>query len=100
MQYSRLDSDVFSFYKEEIAGETANFIHDRATATQRAVPEVLSLTVTELGEAVNRSRRLLKSEEGKKVWDSFTSGYAMFHLYSSRYRLHELTGLQLSGSAY
>ena len=77
----------------------SNFIHDRATVANRSVQDVLSMTVNELAEAVNRSKRLLEHEEGKRVWMSFAAGYSIFHLYSPRYRLHELTGLQLAGPA-
>ena len=85
-------SDILSFYKEELAGEKTNFVHDRALVTGKSVSEVLSELLDEVVTAVERARVLLKGEKEKQVWERFIAGYVAYHFHSARYRLVELTG--------
>lgn len=83
---------MLSFYKEELAGETANFVHDRAKVSGKTVAEVLSEVLEEVVGSVNRARVLLRGEKEKEAWERFITGYVAFHFYSPRYQLIELTG--------
>ena len=87
-------SDILSFYKEELAGEVTNFVHDRSKVTGQTVPEVLSGLLQEVVDSVNRARVLLTGEKEKAAWERFITGYTAFHFYSPRYKLIELTGTE------
>ena len=87
-------SDILSFYKEELAHETTNFVHDQALVTGKSVSEVLSGLLQEVVTAVERARVLLKGDKEKETWEKFIAGYVAYHFYSSRYRLVELTGTE------
>ncbi|GJE97336.1 terpenoid synthase-like protein [Phanerochaete sordida] len=83
-------NDLFSFYKEELDGETKNFIHDRARITGKDVESALMDTMEDAVNAVNRSRQILQGEKERRAWNSFLAGYAAFHVISPRYRLEKL----------
>ena len=84
-------SDIASFYKEELAGEQANYVHDRAYTTSSSPEEVLQELVQEVIAATRKARNILCTERERYVWEAFATGYLVFHVYtSSRYRLHEL----------
>lgn len=87
-------SDLLSFYKEELAGETANFVHDRAKVSGKKITEVLADVLQEVTSSVNRARVLLQGDKEKETWERFIAGYVAFHFYSPRYQLIELTGSQ------
>ena len=84
-------SDICSFFKEEVAGETANFIHDRATAEGTSPFQALITTIDETVRAVEGIRRVLKTEKERETWETFMTNYVAFHYNTSRYRLKELT---------
>ena len=83
-------SDIVSFYKEELAGERHNYVHDRANTSSCSVETVLQELVEEVIAAVEKGRNILQTEREKDAWQGFVDGYFWFHVYSTRYRLHEL----------
>ena len=83
-------SDILSFYKEELQGETSNVVHDRAIVSGKSMSQVLSDLVDEAVTAVLRAREILHEEKEKVVWEQLVRGYVAFHFLSPRYRLHEL----------
>lgn len=61
-----------SFYKEELAGETNNYIHLRATAEQTSVDAVLRDLVEEVTDtAVRVGKVAADDEELSKLWDKY-----------------------------
>ncbi|KAI0926369.1 terpene cyclase, variant 2 [Taiwanofungus camphoratus] len=94
MQYLAYANDVMSFYKEELVGEVDNYVHGRAAATGKPVPEAFRDTVDETVAASDRVRTILGEGEARDVWDTFIKGYVYFHIISTRYRLHEILGDQ------
>lgn len=85
-------SDVLSFYKEELAGECNNFVHDRAVVTRKNISTVLSDMLDELVASVHRARAILQTKKAKETWEEFIEGYVAFHFLTPRYRLEELLG--------
>ena len=85
-------SDVLSFYKEEIAGEQPNFIHDRAAVTGRSVAEALSDTVDDAITATLAAREVLRGTPEGEACEAVMAGYVRFHFLAGRYRLRELLG--------
>lgn len=87
-------SDIFSFYKEELVGETANYVHDRARVTGKTASEALFDVVDDTVAAVERIRTILQEGEERAVLERWMAGYVLFHFLSPRYKLMELTGTQ------
>ena len=83
-------SDVLSFYKEELAGERDNYVHDRALVTDKSISMVLTELVNELVESIERARSILKGEKEKEAWERLLAGYVAYHYTTPRYRLAEL----------
>ncbi|KAI0343535.1 terpenoid synthase [Trametopsis cervina] len=83
-------NDILSFYKEELAGERDNYIHDRSRITKEGVPAVLKHVVQEVVASVDRAREILKGEKEKETWERFLAAYVAYHYMSPRYRLAEL----------
>ncbi|KZT00021.1 terpenoid synthase [Laetiporus sulphureus 93-53] len=86
-------NDVFSFYKEELAGETTTYIHNRALVSGKALPETLHDVIDDAFAAAERVRNVL-SGEAREVWDSFEKGFIVFHIGDRRYRLQEVLGTE------
>lgn len=87
--YLNHTNDILSFYREELVGETGNYIHDRAAVTGKSLADTLHEVVEETVNAAERVRRML-GEEARDAWDQFTKGYIVFHTSNPRYRLLEL----------
>ncbi|KAH9934269.1 Trichodiene synthase-domain-containing protein [Fomitopsis serialis] len=83
-------SDILSFYKEELAGETGNYVSDRSKACGRSREETLQEIVDETVVLVTRIRGILGDGPVRDAWESFAKGWLTFHLCSPRYRLKEL----------
>ncbi|KZT66299.1 terpenoid synthase [Daedalea quercina L-15889] len=83
-------NDILSFYKEELAGETGNYVSDRAKACGKTREETLQEIVDETVLLVARIRRGLGDGPVRDAWESFARGWLAFHVCSPRYRLREL----------
>lgn len=85
-------SDVLSFYKEDLAGDTSSYIHARTRITKKSLRDTLSEVVEEVVAAVDRVRKHLGEGPARDAWDSFESGYISFHINNPRYKLAEVLG--------
>lgn len=83
-------SDILSFYREELAGEMHNYIHNRARIIKKNASLVLQELVNDVVLSVARSRTILKGEKEKATWETFMAGYVAYHYMSPQYRLAEL----------
>ncbi|KAI0964528.1 terpene cyclase [Taiwanofungus camphoratus] len=92
MLYVGYVNDILSFYKEELAGEKVNYIHDRALVTEKTVPETLLDVTDETVAAVGRIRTILGEGEARDAWENFATGYISVHTGNPRYRLQEIIG--------
>ncbi|KAI0366897.1 terpenoid synthase [Pilatotrama ljubarskyi] len=80
-----------SFYKEELAGETNNYIHLRSAAEQRTVDDILRRLVEEVSDTAHRVNMVIADDsELQAVWSRYMQCYLEFHLKTPRYRLAEL----------
>ena len=79
-----------SFYKEELAGETGNYMSDRARASGKPVEDTLQQVVRETIVIVERIRNILGQGPVRDAWESLASGWIAFHTHSSRYRLKDI----------
>ncbi|KZT00027.1 terpenoid synthase [Laetiporus sulphureus 93-53] len=92
MLYVSYVNDILSFYKEELAGETDTYIHERASVTGKSVPETLQAVISDTVAAVERIRDILGEGEVRDAWESFAAGYIGVHMINPRYRLKDVLG--------
>ncbi|KAF5681463.1 longiborneol synthase [Fusarium denticulatum] len=86
-----LTNDVLSFYKEEKAGETHNYVHNRAWYEDKNPNSVFEEIVDEITTKAQQMRLVLKNREPYlKLLNSHLLGYIAFHKLNSRYRLWEV----------
>jgi len=86
-------NDILSFYKERLAGETVNYIFNRAHVENKAPLQVLSDMRDELVEASNNVVAALTKSGAPgaaEVWKSFERGVIAWHLGQDRYKLKDL----------
>ncbi|KAJ7708152.1 Trichodiene synthase, partial [Mycena rosella] len=84
-----LTNDVLSFYKEILAGEVANYIHNKSTTTGETVDATLECTAQEAISTYDRISSYLQGS-ARDAWKTFANGYIAFHVTQDRYRLREL----------
>ncbi|PIL22359.1 terpene synthase [Ganoderma sinense ZZ0214-1] len=86
-------NDILSFYKEELAGETDNYIHMRANAEQKPAVAILRELVEENLDSWYRIKQLAAVQSGLvDICVGYLMGYVEFHFKARRYRLHEVMG--------
>jgi len=86
-----LTNDLLSFYKEELSGETNNYIHVRARNEQKTALEVLS----EVGKELIISRDIIHASlahnpRALQAWKATEQGFTHWHLIQERYKLGDL----------
>ncbi|KAK7057910.1 terpene synthase [Favolaschia claudopus] len=90
-RYMCLVNDILSFYKEELAGETTNYVHLTAQIEQKHSHRVLVEMVQEVGELHERIAATLQEDPtALQAWLTSEHGYMAFHLALKRYKLSEL----------
>ncbi|KAK8070249.1 hypothetical protein PG994_006865 [Apiospora phragmitis] len=89
--FININNDVLSFYKEEVAGETTNYIHNRARCEQKDPLAVVRDVQQEVVACVQRVNAIL---EGRvpylQAWKIHMTGHIAMHTVNPRYRLSEL----------
>ena len=84
-------SDILSFYKEELAGETDNLVHMRSRISGESPLATLRQLCWETEEQFRRAYETLSpSPETQAIWKGFLVRYTQFHTSTTRYRLQEL----------
>ncbi|KAI0714026.1 terpenoid synthase [Cerioporus squamosus] len=80
-----------SFYKEQLAGETKNYMHMRACAEQTDVLDALRDTCKEVLDFDRMVKKLCgRDNELADIWQMYAQGTLEFHVNTRRYRLFEL----------
>lgn len=85
-------SDILSFYKEELAGEQTNFVHERAKVNSQSVTDALYDTVNDAITSAVATREMLKGTLEGDICEAVMGAYAQWHLVEPRYRLGEIIG--------
>lgn len=84
-------NDVLSFYKEELAGDTDNFVHMRMETAGMDALTALAVTADETVAATESVLETLEGNTGATAAvHDFVVGYLLFHSVPARYRLREL----------
>lgn len=74
-----------------MGGDTRNYLHNRATATNKPILTVLEEVSTEAIEAAKRVEAILKGRgKYEQSWSESVRGYMAMHTTNSRYRLKDL----------
>ncbi|KAF7798244.1 hypothetical protein EIP86_009461, partial [Pleurotus ostreatoroseus] len=77
-------SDIFSFYKEELAGEEYNYIHDLSTVTGKDAGSVLIDVAQDVATFTRRSRAMLEGD-ALLILEEFIRGFVFYHFVTPRY---------------
>ncbi|KAI0098852.1 isoprenoid synthase domain-containing protein [Nemania sp. FL0031] len=90
-RYFCFANDIFSFYKEECAQETDNYMHLRAAYEGIDASEMLKQVIEEVVSGQRRISLVLKGKEPyAQLWNDHVLGFIAFHKTSERYRLRDL----------
>jgi len=83
-------NDILSFYKEELAGETVNYVHLLRAVHHKATG--LEVVDDLVNEAIDLSKEIgtILTGETKEAWERWKTGYITCHLCDDRYKLSEL----------
>ncbi|KAF4576377.1 terpene cyclase [Pleurotus pulmonarius] len=91
MTFLNYSNDMLSFYKEELAGETANHVSIVARCEGKTKEEVLQRITEDTIACHSRLRNILiNHKEASEILDQLFEGYVSFHASLGRYRLEEL----------
>ncbi len=89
--YTTSNSDVLSFYKEEIAGEETNLVSTTACSLGLKKSIVLRDLANDVIEADKNVTAMLGGDAAVlKAYKDFAERYIAFHTSYTRYRLDEL----------
>lgn len=79
------------FYKEEIAGETKNYIHSRARYEKKLPVATMRDVVVDCADSYLRANEVLAGHEKyEKVWLEYVHGYVAMHIKTKRYLMADL----------
>ncbi|ETW80864.1 putative terpene cyclase [Heterobasidion irregulare TC 32-1] len=86
-----LANDLLSFYKEEHAGDSANYIHTRAFVEEKAPIQVLDEVANDLhSSASSILATITQCPKAIRAWRFCQYGYVHWHLSQDRYKLKDL----------
>ncbi|CCL98541.1 uncharacterized protein FIBRA_00540 [Fibroporia radiculosa] len=92
MLYVSYVNDILSFYKEELAGETGTYIHERAAICGKSAAETLNDVIDDTLVAIARARATLGEGPARDAFENFAAGYIRVHTGNPRYRLKDILG--------
>ncbi|GJE96500.1 hypothetical protein PsYK624_126970 [Phanerochaete sordida] len=90
-------NDVLSFYKEELSGDTKNFVHDSARVTNKDTHSLVRELVDRIVTGVHTVRAILEGGKEREAWEHWLTGYVSWHILAPRYRLASLVDNGSSG---
>ena len=89
--FTMVFSDVLSFYKEELVGETTNQVSTLAASANKSKLETFGeLTASTIGLYKEIVKILENSPEACEAFKRYTAGYVYFHTSTTRYRFEDL----------
>lgn len=84
-------SDILSFYKEDLAGETTNQISIVAACNQTSKLDALNALAETTADLFEKAAEMLDgSPEACESFKKFATGFVRFHISVGRYRLADL----------
>lgn len=79
------------FYKEELANDKRNYVHNRAMCEQKTPLKVVKEVKGEVVDCTNRIRSVLNGRGiYAESWELHMRGHIAMHTTNPRYRLNEL----------
>ncbi|CAN8105284.1 unnamed protein product [Discula destructiva] len=95
-KFINFGNDILSFYKEEVVGETRNYLHSRAQYEEKPIMTVMAAVTQETTQAYLKISEVLEGQDQyARVWKEYVAGYVAMHLKSARYLLSDI-GLDVS----
>ncbi|PTB66206.1 longiborneol synthase [Trichoderma citrinoviride] len=89
--FINISNDVLSFYKEELGGDTRNYLHNRAATTGKPILEVLEDVNKETLDSAKRVEQILKGRGVyEQSWLDSVRGYMSMHTTNPRYKMSDM----------
>ena len=82
---------LYRFYKEELGGDTRNYLHNRAATTGKPILEVLEEVNKETLDSAKRVEQILKGRGVyEQSWLDSVRGYMSMHTTNPRYKMSDM----------
>lgn len=89
--FINLTNDILSFYKEEVAGETRNYMNSRASYERKTAMTTMKEVLLETAQAYLRTTNVLQGRElYAQAWHEFVMGYVAMHIKNDRYMFADI----------
>ncbi|KAJ7592216.1 Trichodiene synthase [Mycena floridula] len=87
-----LTNDVLSFYKETLADEITNYIHNKSATTGKTPDATLADAASEVISTYERISSYMQNSASscQTAWKTFVNSYIGFHVTQERYKIQEL----------
>ncbi|ESK82920.1 terpenoid synthase [Moniliophthora roreri MCA 2997] len=87
--FIELANDVLSFHKENLVGETNNYVSNRAYTTGKSAIQAHKEIAEDVISAYHRICATLDKSQ-LEVWKKYANGHLAFHVAQKRYHLDEI----------
>lgn len=82
---------ITRFYKEEVRGESRNYINNRAKNEGKTATKIIEIVMEETIQAYLQASNVLEGRgQYARVWREYITGYVAMHLTSTRYLLRDI----------
>ncbi|KAG8162459.1 hypothetical protein KVR01_008224 [Diaporthe batatas] len=90
-RFINLTNDILSFYKEEVAGETKNYVNSKAKCENKPAMAAMKEIVADTEKRYLSVTSLLATKEPYgRAWNEYVMGYVAMHLTNDRYMFADI----------
>ncbi|ROV88744.1 hypothetical protein VMCG_10056 [Cytospora schulzeri] len=90
-RFINLTNDILSFYKEEVAGETRNYMNSRASYDRKTAMTTMKEVVQETAQSYLRATSVLSRRQPyAQAWHEYVMGYVAMHIMNDRYMFADI----------
>ncbi|KKY30306.1 putative longiborneol synthase [Diaporthe ampelina] len=90
-RFINLTNDILSFYKEEIAGETKNYVNSKAKSENKTAMTAMTEIVADTAQRYLSVTTILATKETyARAWHEYVMGYVAMHLINDRYMFADI----------
>ncbi|KAI3393121.1 hypothetical protein diail_4720 [Diaporthe ilicicola] len=90
-RFINLTNDILSFYKEEVAGETKNYVNSKAKSENKSAMAAMREIVADTAQRYLSVTSVLAGKEPyARAWHEYVMGYVAMHLTNDRYMFADI----------
>ncbi|KAJ0108804.1 hypothetical protein J7T55_011295 [Diaporthe amygdali] len=90
-RFINLTNDILSFYKEEVAGETKNYVNSKAKSEKKTAMTAMREIVADTAQRYLSVTSVLAGKEPyARAWHEYVMGYVDMHLRNDRYMFADI----------